>query len=205
MIGIYNYTTAFTFCGTLSGLIGIINACEGNIEIALLCLLLSGFFDMFDGTIARTKKGRTTYDQKYGVQLDSLSDVVCFSVLPTVLALKITSPLGIGSALCIIYLITSISRLAYFNVEEEMRSQKESGARQKYTGLPVTTAALILPVLYLLKNIASSYFPLIFLLGILITALFQISKIQLPHLKWKGLITCLIVGIIILTIYLLNR
>ena len=129
MIGFYNYTILFTFFGTVSGLLGIQFALKGNIFASLICLMICGFFDMFDGTVARTKKNRTEFEKKYGVQLDSLSDVVCFSVLPTLIALELTKPLGWWSNLCILYLVTSISRLAYFNVEEELRSKKEKIGR----------------------------------------------------------------------------
>lgn len=199
MIGIYDYTVLFTLFGTMSGVVGIIATTEGNLIGAIVCLMLCGFFDMFDGMIARTKKNRSEFAKKYGVQLDSLSDVICFGALPTILGLTITKSLGWWQGLCMIYLITSISRLAYFNVEEEMRQKKEKGVRKTYKGLPVTVSALIFPFLYCFKNIAKDLFPAIFLIGMLITAFFQVSKIKLPHLNLKGLIICLIIGIILLT------
>lgn len=201
MIGVYNYTVLFTLFGTISGVIGIKEAANGNIEVALFCLLLCGFFDMFDGFIARTKKNRSEFELQYGIQLDSLSDVVCFGALPTTIALEITKPLGIWSGLSILYLVAAISRLAYFNVEEAMRRQKESGARKTYTGLPVTPSALIYPCLYLLSFVLKNSFPVVFLIGVLITAGLHVSKIKLPHLNLKGLFICLAVGIVILTTY----
>lgn len=200
MIGIYDYTVLFTLFGTISGVVGMLVLGDGNILGAIICLMLCGFFDMFDGMIARTKKNRSEFAKKYGVQLDSLSDVICFGALPTMIGLKITAPLGFFQGLCILYLITSISRLAYFNVEEEMRRKKENGARKTYTGLPVTPSALIFPVLYCFKEIAKETFPIIFLIGMLLVARLQVSKIKLPHLNLKGLMICLVIGIILLTI-----
>lgn len=201
MIGVYNYTVLFTLFGTISGIIGIIEATQGNIPCALFCLMLCGFFDMFDGMIARTKKNRTEFEIQYGIQLDSLSDVICFGALPTIITLEITKPLGIWSALSILHLIAAVSRLAYFNVEEAMRRAKESGGRTFYTGLPVTTAALIFPILYLFSFILDKCFPIFYLIGALITAGFHISKIKLPHLNLKGLLICLGVGLILLISY----
>lgn len=198
MIGYYNYTVLFTLFGTLSGVVGIRFALTGNIFASIICLMLCGFFDMFDGTIARTKKNRSEMEKKYGVQLDSLSDVICFGVLPTMIVLEITAPLGHVNTLCILYLITAISRLAYFNVEEEMRTKNESTPRKTYTGLPVTATAILLPVLYFIGSFCESLLPIIILIGILTIAAFQISKIKLPHLQMKGLITCLIIGILLL-------
>ncbi|MCI8575512.1 MAG: CDP-diacylglycerol--serine O-phosphatidyltransferase [Bacilli bacterium] len=203
MIGIYNYTVLFTLFGTISGVIGINEAANGNIETALFCLLVCGFFDMFDGMVARTKKNRSEFELQYGIQLDSLSDVICFGALPTTIALQITKPLGLWSALSILYLVATISRLAYFNVEEAMRRKEESGGRKTYTGLPVTPSALIYPALYLLSFPFKNAFPILFLIGILITACFHVSKLKLPHLHLKGLLICLIIGLIILISYLI--
>ena len=47
--------------------------------------MFSGFCDMFDGIVARTKKDRTDEEKRFGIQLDSLSDIVCFGVLPFVI------------------------------------------------------------------------------------------------------------------------
>lgn len=201
MIGIYNYTILFTLFGTISGVIGIKEAALGNIECALFCLLLCGFFDMFDGMIARTKKNRSEFELQYGIQIDSLSDVICFGALPTTIALQVTNPLGIFCGLSILYLVATISRLAYFNVEEAIRRTKETGSRKTYTGLPVTNAALIFPCLYLLSFWLKESFPLIFLIGTLITAILHVSKLQIPHLKIKGLIICLIAGLLIISCY----
>lgn len=205
MIGYYNYTVLFTLFGTLSGVLGIRFAVRGNIFASLICLMLCGFFDMFDGTIARTKKNRSEFEKKYGVQLDSLSDIVCFGVLPAIIAFEVTEPLGYINALCILYLITAISRLAYFNVEEEIRTQKENTPRKTYTGLPVTAISIILPVLFLIGSFCETMLPIIILVGILIVAILQISKIKLPHLQMKGLITCLIIGILLLGVLVFLR
>lgn len=86
MLGYYNYTVFLTYIGLISGVSGIALAYEGNIQWAVLCLLFSGFCDMFDGKIARTKKDRTDDEMAFGVQIDSLCDIVCFGVLPAVIA-----------------------------------------------------------------------------------------------------------------------
>lgn len=84
MLGVYNYTVLLTYIGMLTGLTGIGCAMGGRIPWALLCLLLAGLCDMFDGKIASTKKDRTPQEKRFGVQIDSLSDLICFGVLPGV-------------------------------------------------------------------------------------------------------------------------
>ena len=46
---------------------------------------------MFDGKIARTKKNRTDEEKCFGIQIDSLADIVCFGILPIILGFKLGS------------------------------------------------------------------------------------------------------------------
>ena len=85
MIGVYDYTVLLTYLGFASGVFGIIEAFNGRIFPAIICLMFSGLCDMFDGKVARTKKKRTVEERHFGIQLDSLSDLVCFGVLPAVI------------------------------------------------------------------------------------------------------------------------
>lgn len=89
MIGFYNYTVWLTFIGMLSSVVGMGFAVQGKIIAAVICLMFSGFCDMFDGIVARTKKDRTDEEKRFGIQLDSLSDIVCFGVLPFVIGVSV--------------------------------------------------------------------------------------------------------------------
>ena len=146
MIGIYNYTVILTYLGMLSGFTGILFAFDGNIKGALLCLIFSGICDMFDGKIASTKKNRTRSDRLFGIQIDSLSDLVCFGVLPSVVVYALGGP-GWRVVPCGLYVLCALIRLAWFNVDEETRQDYDTGRRKVYLGLPVTNAALIFPLL----------------------------------------------------------
>lgn len=84
MLGFYNYTVVLTYVGMLTGFAGILFAAGGQVSPALLCLLGAGFCDMFDGKIASTRP-RTQQEKRFGIQIDSLSDLVCFGVLPAVI------------------------------------------------------------------------------------------------------------------------
>ena len=85
MIGVYNYTVIATYLSLLSSVLGIYFGCSGRTFSALLCLMLSGALDAFDGKIASMKKDRTVQEKRFGIQLDSLCDLVCFGVLPCVI------------------------------------------------------------------------------------------------------------------------
>ena len=82
MIGVYDYTVLATYLSLAFGVSGILAAMNGGPYSALLCLMVSGLLDAFDGRIARTKKNRTEQEKRFGIQIDSLNDVVCFGVLP---------------------------------------------------------------------------------------------------------------------------
>ena len=123
--------------------------------MAIFCLALSGLCDMFDGKIARTKKNRTEDEKNFGIQIDSLCDVVCFGVFPVMICycLGVNTPAGVASL--IFYSIASVIRLAYFNVMEAKRQSETSENRKYYQGLPITSMAVIMPFLF----VASMFFP----------------------------------------------
>lgn len=147
MIGFYNYTVILTYASLLVSSVGICMAVSDRPYIALFCLLTSGVCDMFDGAIARTRK-RTDEERRFGIQIDSLSDLVCFGVLPAVIGVTLAEgrvwrcvAWVTGAALILCGLI----RLAYFNVTEETRQAATTERRTHYSGVPITTAAMVFP------------------------------------------------------------
>lgn len=147
MLGVYNYTVILTYIGMLTGLAGIGLAMRGGLPWALLCLLLAGLCDMFDGTIASTKKDRTPQEKRFGVQIDSLSDLICFGVLPAAIVFAADHGRIVAAVVSGLYVLCALIRLAWFNVDEEERQDAAGGGRTLYLGLPVTTVALFLPTL----------------------------------------------------------
>ena len=85
MLGFYDYTVVLTYISLVISVFGMTRALAGDFKVAILCLALSGLCDMFDGKIARTKKDRTEDEKKFGIQIDSLCDVVCFGVFPALI------------------------------------------------------------------------------------------------------------------------
>ena len=178
MIGFYDYTVILTYLGFSSGMIGIFLAITGNTFWAVMCLMFSGLCDMFDGRVARTKKKRTNEERHFGIQLDSLSDLVCFGVLPAIIGYSLGIKCTYLVPLIIIYPLAALIRLAYFNVLEITRNS--STPVKEYTGLPVTSSALIFPLDSLTVEII---FLLIRRLLFLIT-LFATSTIPLAQRKF---------------------
>lgn len=152
MIGYYNPSVVLTYAGLCTAIFGMTKALGGDVKTALLCLMVCGLCDMFDGTIARKCK-RTEDEKSFGVQIDSLCDLVCFGVLPAMLGygIKEIEVNCFDIFASAVYVLAAIIRLAYFNVQEINRSALNDGSKRKYyEGLPVTSVALLLPVFCLM-------------------------------------------------------
>ena len=124
MIGFYSYTVVLTYLGLASAAMGMILTFQGFAKYALFCLAFSGLCDMFDGKVARLKKDRTEDEKRFGIQIDSLSDIVCFGVAPAVLCYCFGMRGVIGVAILMFYVLAGLIRLAWFNVMEEQRQEE---------------------------------------------------------------------------------
>jgi len=191
-IGKYNKAACVTYLGTLSSLIGIYLALNHHIRIAVICLVVSGVCDMFDGKVARKQKDRTEEDKNYGVEIDSLSDTICFVVFPIIIALAMGMNRWYNAIVYAIYGLAGIIRLAYFNV-----TTSNTVAIKKYTGLPVTSSAIIFPAVYLLKFVLkNSYYSIFATIVMAIVGFLFISKIKISKPKGKILYFFLAIAII---------
>lgn len=148
MIGFYNYTVIVTYLGVALSIVGMALASNGRYEYAVLCLALAGACDTFDGKIARSMKNRTKEMEIFGVQLDSLCDMVCFGVTPVVIAYHMGLRSAWGIAIEIVFVLCGVIRLAYFNMLEELKHTDSQTEEQKgYRGLPITSITIIFPVI----------------------------------------------------------
>ncbi len=194
MIGFYDYTVLLTYLGFSSGILGIILANTGHILLSILCLMFSGLCDMFDGRVARTKKKRTQEEKHYGIQLDSLSDLVCFGVLPSVIGFNIGMTYPLWYLVLIFFPLSALIRLAYFNVLEIMRNS--STPVKEFIGLPTTSSALVFPFIYIFKKFLGKYFVLVYGLGLLLVGILMISKIKIKKPQNKTMILLILIGVI---------
>ena len=183
MIGFYDYTVVLTYISFTSSIIGIFCAVTGHPKWAVFCLALSGLCDMFDGKIARTKKNRTEDEKQFGIQIDSLCDVVCFGVFPIVLCYELGMRRIYSMAILVLYGLAGVIRLGYFNVMETKRQQETSENRKYYQGLPITSMSVVLPLLFVVSLILPGYHWFLYALqitvavvGILFVADFKFRK-----------------------------
>lgn len=149
VLGYYDYTVILTYCGMLAAFIGILRVLAQDYWGALMCLMTAGICDMFDGAVAGTKE-RNEKEKRFGVQIDSLSDLISFGVLPAIFVYRIANEnLWVG-VVCAAFVLCALIRLAYFNVLEEERQRQTTEKRKSYLGVPVTVVAVALPLVYLL-------------------------------------------------------
>lgn len=156
MIGVYNYSVVLTYLGVALSIFGITQSLSGHYDIAILCLALAGCCDTFDGKVARSMKDRTKEQEIFGVQIDSLCDVICFGVTPAILAYSLGMNNAFGIAVEIIFVLCGVVRLAWFNVLEELKhTDPDMEDRKCYHGLPITSIAILFPILYMFRPLVS--------------------------------------------------
>ncbi len=181
-IGFYDYTVVLTYIGLCCSVVGMTQAINGRYRIAVVCLALSGLCDMFDGKIARSKKNRTEEEKMFGMQIDSLCDVVCFGVYPAMICWLLGVRSILGWIVICFYCVCSVIRLGYFNVLETKRQQTEDGANKFYHGLPITSMAIVLPLVFMLQVFLSdevflfALYLSLFVVGLLFIVDFPLKK-----------------------------
>lgn len=148
-IGVYDYTVILTLLSLASAVVGMTMAMRDHFRWALFLLALCGLLDTFDGKVARTKKNRTDAEKLYGIQLDSLVDVVSFGVFPALLCHLMGMRSQPDTVLLVVYVICGVTRLAFFNVLETQRQMNPAAEEKIFHGLPITSISVILPVIFL--------------------------------------------------------
>ena len=185
MVGFYNYTVILTYLGLASSIVGMSFTLSGDFRAALFCLLFSGLCDCLDGKVARTMK-RTDEEKRFGIQIDSLCDVICFGVYPAIIGYSLGLKSTAGLLVLIFYVLTGIIRLAYFNVTEE--------TRQSNIGVPISTAALAIPFAFLFRPVFGAAFPLAYAIWLLIVGLLYIAPLRVPKVHGKGIVLIIAIG-----------
>ena len=181
MIGFYNYSVIVTYLGVISSMIGISLACNGIFDGAILCLALAGACDTFDGKIARAMKNRTHEMEIFGVQIDSLCDMVCFGVTPAVICYQMGLKSVAGICCEIFFVLCGVIRLAYFNMLEELKHSKSASADEEkyYHGLPITSITIIFPVVYMFRTLLDGHFTILLAVMLLFVGFFYILDFRL--------------------------
>ena len=177
-----------------------------------------------DRLIARTKKNRTTLEKNFGVQVDSLADLVCFGVLPASIGMamlrtseKFSDAPIINEVtnkrdwyvvllfiIAVLYVLAALIRLAYFNATEDERNKEMSETgKMSYTGLPVTSAALIFPFVVLLHFFTRFDFSIIYFVTMFFVAILFLGKFKIKKISGAALYFLVFIGLIEFVLLLL--
>lgn len=198
-IGVFDYTVILTFLSLVSSVFGMTQAIHGDYKMAVFCLAFSGVCDAFDGRVARSKKDRTDDEKAYGIQLDSLCDVICFGVFPALICYLLGVRGVLGLAIVFFYCICAVIRLAFFNVQEGKRQQTEGGCNKVYRGLPVTSISMLLPLTFWLQFLLPDLVFLVLLhILLLVVGFLFILDFPLPKPDLKTIL--LMIGIMGITV-----
>ncbi len=132
------FTVSSIFCGFYAVVLCSGEALPAHLYQAAYCILFAAFFDGFDGRVARLTKTQS----QFGVELDSLADVMSFGVAPALLVYKwALAPLGmLGVFLSFAFAACGALRLARFNVLAQ-RASHSGGSGRFFIGLPIPLAA----------------------------------------------------------------
>lgn len=165
-----------TSASIFSGVFSIVNATQHHFEYAAWLILLALVFDGLDGRVARL----TNSCSKFGVEFDSLADIVSFGVAPAVLIYLFAGvEYGrLGIVVAALYVIFGAVRLARFNV---MSSSAEPSV---FIGVPIPTAAVFISLLVLLfEKYPQLNSGIVLLCVAVIAALLMVSNIRYPSFK----------------------
>jgi CDP-diacylglycerol--serine O-phosphatidyltransferase len=169
------------------GFISMIVASDGRYDLAVYLLVVAVVLDTLDGNIARWLHATS----EFGQEMDSFSDALSFGAAPAFLiyhaVLRRMEPVGLTVAL--VYLLCAILRLTRFNLTTDAHCKD-----RRTVGVPVPVAASYLMVATLMRDqVRPSHVAFL----VLLFAGLMVSRLPLPNLKGRNMVTLmLLVGII---------
>lgn len=200
---LYILPNLFTGLSAFLGFLSIAYAYMGRFEYACWLVPCALIFDGLDGRVARL----TGTTSKFGVEFDSLADIVAFGVAPAVV-LFMYMGVGYGKFGIVVsglFVVLGAVRLARFNVATS------SSDPSVFIGLPIPSAAVFVSIWILLDVYYELplWFDKLFLVMVLCVSVLMVSNIRYPsfkHFANKGmslrmLIVVLIVALVLLYLY----
>jgi CDP-diacylglycerol--serine O-phosphatidyltransferase len=165
---------AVTLGNIALGFFGMVAAAHGQFDRAVLLLFCAALCDLADGRLARALDACS----KFGMELDSLSDMVSFGIAPAVLVyLSVLHPLGwLGAAVAIIYPLCGAVRLARYN------SDVSALGKVTFLGCPIPIAASYLWSMVLVRDALNVW---VIAGGTLVVAGAMVSTLKVPKFR-KG-------------------
>ena len=175
--GIYILPSLFTTGNVFCGFYAFIAVLNEKYYVAAWALVVAIIFDILDGRVARLTKTTSAF----GVQYDSLADIISFGMAPAFLAYSwVLKPFGrLGWMAAFLYLLCGALRLARFNVTKlDIRGQH-------FIGLPIPAAAAVIAsiVIAFEDMFATRMNPIFMVAVVYLLAFLMVSNIKYPALK----------------------
>lgn len=177
-IGKYNKSLILSYLGVMFSVVGMFYAVTSNFKVSMICLILAGVCDTFDGRFARMCK-RDKDEEMFGIQLDSLADTIDFVCFPIVFGLALGFNKWYNVMSYVLLAMCGIQRLCHFNVL--VINKNDKGPVKFYSGLPVTSTSITFPLFWLIgKYLPTSAYPIIYPVLTYLTAILFILNVKVP-------------------------
>jgi CDP-diacylglycerol--serine O-phosphatidyltransferase len=184
-----------SLAGLLAASLGVYFAVRGTYPAALIALLWAMVFDWSDGRIARRMPGRATEQRAFGLQLDSLVDIVTYSVAPALLLLRVgqLGPWFVPGAFVV--LATGVLRLSYFNVFGPL---DESTSR----GLSLDNNLLALGLLFVVEPLLGrAHFAVVLYAVLMVCGALNVASITTPKLGGRWYYAVILYALVLSGVY----
>jgi len=173
-----------TLAALCSGLTAIRFGLQGEMRLAVIAIIVAAIFDALDGRVAR----RLGVTSRFGAELDSLSDFLCFGVAPAlVLYLGSLREAGsLGWIVVLMFPICSALRLARFNTALVSDTPPPAWTGSFFTGVPAPAGALLaLMPLMVSFEIEAAWPRHALVVGIVLVAVGGLMVSRLPTFSFK--------------------
>lgn len=176
--GIFIVPSLLTIFNVFCGFYAIIASINGRFYEAAVAIIIAGFFDILDGRVARMMNSSS----EFGVQLDSLADLISFGLAPSVLIyMWELKPFGrLGWVAAFLFVLCAVLRLARFN------TQAKFAKTNYFIGLPTPAAAgFIATTVIVTRDIFSidKLEPLVIVGVVCLLAFLMVSNIKYRNFK----------------------
>jgi CDP-diacylglycerol--serine O-phosphatidyltransferase len=180
-----------TYAALACGFTAIVLTAEGHLGWAGLFILMAYITDALDGFVARKLNAASSF----GLQLDSLADVVDFGLAPVFLSYKHLHPGWLAATLGFPYIMSGAFRLARYNL---LAAEKE-GKSDQTLGLTISTSGAFLTLAVLTGRAHPRVVGFLLLPTIVALPLLMISRIRFPEFhmvskRWRWNLTALALG-----------
>ncbi len=183
-----------TLLGIVCAITGMLFCFVGKTGFAVVLLTISGICDGFDGYFAK-KVRKPHQSSEYGVELDSLADIVCAGVFPVIISMSLGFTHWYNLIIYVLFIMCGITRLTYYNVN--------SSDKDYFNGVPITVSAFLIPAVYLIFRNTTAKFVLMIALMISFSLLSIFYVVNVKIKKWSlqnrtiwsviGFIICIVI------------